>query len=31
MYDGPVHQPRFPGLHRRGFLAAVGGAADSTR
>ncbi|MFC9227664.1 ABC transporter substrate-binding protein [Streptomyces decoyicus] len=27
MYDGPVHQPRFPGLHRRGFLAAAGGAA----
>ncbi|MET8022389.1 hypothetical protein [Streptomyces decoyicus] len=27
MYDGPVRPPRFPGLHRRGFLAAAGGAA----
>ncbi|MFD9207246.1 ABC transporter substrate-binding protein [Streptomyces sioyaensis] len=26
MYDGPVPHPRFPGLRRRGFLAA-GGAA----
>ncbi|WP_329129684.1 ABC transporter substrate-binding protein [Streptomyces caniferus] len=27
MYDGPLHDPRFPGLRRRGFLAAAGGAA----
>ncbi|MFE1764552.1 ABC transporter substrate-binding protein [Streptomyces angustmyceticus] len=27
MYDGPLHDPRSPGLRRRGFLAAAGGAA----
>ncbi|MEU8686370.1 ABC transporter substrate-binding protein, partial [Streptomyces sp. NPDC048611] len=27
MYEGPAHDTRFPGLRRRGFLAAAGAAA----